>query len=81
MPGRARSCVTIWSRPSAQAHQRGAVAPLKHVTHLRHLGRVERQRLIERRGFIKHAIHVRHLGRVERQRLIERCGIHQTCQP
>ena len=43
------------------------------------MGRVERQRLIERCGFIKHATHIRHLGCVERrQRLIERDGIHKT---
>ena len=46
----------------------------KHQSHIRHLRRVHRDRLVKRRGFTKHAIHSRHLRRVHRNRLIKRRG-------
>eukprot|EP00964_Phaeocystis_antarctica_P135177 scaffold99559_cov65-Phaeocystis_antarctica.AAC.3 len=43
-----------------------------HGAHVRDAGRVEAQRLVERRRARKHAVHVRDAGRVEAQRLVER---------
>jgi len=52
---------------------------LKHHTHISHLRRVHRDRLVKRRGTSKHALHISHLRCVP---LINRCIklLHATKQ-
>ena len=56
------STAHIQGRAAGGAHR-------EHVAHVRDAGRVEAQRLVERRRAVEHALHVRDAGGVEAQRV------------
>jgi hypothetical protein len=71
----AQAACTGEGRPKAVGGQGTRGAHLEHPSHVRDLGGIKAQRLVEGVRVLEHGEHVRDLGGVKAQRLVEGVGL------